>query len=164
MYIYIYSCEHRERENRLVEDNAGNVLIPGCRAFIVVRPSASRLRERMSLQFLHASEVYQEGHRPPALSVARHRSHQHPRPLTYVVRLSQGLWCHFARQVAPRGDRIYPTFPGPGGLCMQQCPHYFIAKTNSAYLKYSAVDTAPINFNNNVTLISHYMRRCSDFD
>lgn len=62
VYIHIFVRAHTQRESQLAEDNAGNVLIPGYRVFIAVRPSASSGCPYGSF----IPPRYQEGHRPPA--------------------------------------------------------------------------------------------------
>lgn len=54
--------------NWATEDNAGNVLIPGYRVFIVVRPSASRSWVDV-LRFLPDSKISLSGHRPHRVPV-----------------------------------------------------------------------------------------------
>lgn len=143
-------CLCAYKESQATEDNAGNVLIPGYRVFIVVRPSGLRLWVDV-LRFLRNSEISLRGHRPHQLRWRFDPSHRHSRIATnfYVTLLSQGLLIYYALgsltrciSTIPKVTKIY--------VCIYTAenPHilhrFGVSENNSTYLRYSLIDSTRI--------------------
>lgn len=133
----------------MTEDNAGNVLIPGYRVFIVVRPSASRpVVERPAVP-----PRYQE---PPSSVVV-------PKSPTSVAtnlrRAIKSRTSHSAHRVAR-----HVAVSSHKDLCMQRGESALFCSFRKIISTYTTLPIVRFNvlYNNNVMSISHY-RPCSDF-
>lgn len=118
----------------VTEDNAGDVLIPGYRVFIAVRPSVSGLWVKCPMvpSCLRGIKSHRTASAAPLTGTEVTATRWWL--LTYVVRLSRGL-AHFAAEQAPRDiylplqdPRIYNT-KGPAGRLSRS------SKNNSTYLR-----------------------------